>query len=260
MKVRPSFGSSGQPLPGILHGTGEPIFEVLPQNVLANLRSPRSENARLWNLIYPLSQPTLNLRALMAIPPLWGTTPFETGDDELTPYYWGYSREGELLPGLRQAVLAVDGGWPGTEMDLVLVGKSNLIVVEAKVTSRPGHCARYLSSSCPEILRSDGYCRYWSKDGVRFDSLLDFESKPDENTTSEPACSRHYQLGRTLLLANWLSECTGLTPHLWLLTPEGHWRSLRRGWLDFANRVDDSGLWRRLRVLAWERVASLPRR
>lgn len=255
-----SFRSDGQPLPGILHGSQEPIFEVLPYNVLSNLRSANSENARLWNLIYPLAQPWLSFKKLMKVEPLWGTLNPVGRDDQLRPYFWGYACDGSSLPALREAVLEVDGSWPGTEIDLCLVGKHNLVVVEAKVSSRLGRCGRFAASACPEVHLSDGACQYWAEGWVQFSPQLEFGVRPKPAMAQVPACHRHYQLGRTLLIGRQLAAMLGLTLHLWLLTPERNWRSLKSDWSDFAGRVRDPHLWRRLRAVPWEALSNLPRR
>lgn len=255
----PSYRRDGQPLPGILHGPREPIFEVLPQNVLANLRSTNSENARLWNLIYPLARPTLSFARLMQLEPLWGTFGAGASDDDLKPFFWGHAVDGAYLAALREAVVEVDGGWPGTEVDLALVGQRNLVVVEAKVTSRPGRCARYAAGSCPEIHSGDRDCRYWMESGAKFEAELELGPRPLLGQEQVPACHRHYQLARTLLIGARLAEAMGLVLHLWLLTPRRHWRGLKSGWTDFAGRVRDPEQWRRLRVLAWEDLSAMPR-
>ena len=56
-----------------------------------------------------------------------------------------------------------------------------------------------------------------------------------------------------------LAERLGLTMHLWLVTPSEAWPHLERGWLDFAGRVRDEVLWRRLRVLPWEEIQAISR-
>lgn len=249
----------GQPLPGILHGPREPIFEVLPQTVIANLRSPRSENARLWNLIYPVAQSAVDMQDLFEVNPLWGTVAPADSPDQLWPYFWGYAPDGSYLAPLRKAVLEVDGTWPGTEVDLCLVGSRNLILVEAKVTSRLGRCARYAASACPEIHRTGGECQYWAEGGVPFRVEMEFGERPVPSLEAAPVCHRHYQLGRTLLVGRSLSQDLGLDLHLWLLTPKRLWGTLKTDWADFAGRVRDPALWRRLRVVSWEELASLPR-
>lgn len=255
-----SYRKDGQPLPGILHGPGEPIFEVLPQNVLANFRSSNSENARLWNLIYPLARPTLSFGELMKLEPLWGTVAADGADDDLKPFFWGHAVDGAYLAPLREAVLEVDGAWPGTEVDLALVGERNLVLVEAKVTSRLGRCARYAAGSCPEIHSGNEVCRYWLEGGATFGAELEFGHRPAHGQEEQPLCHRHYQLARTLLIGGRLAEAMGgLTLHLWLLTPRRHWRGLKSDWTDFAGRVREPEQWRRLRALAWEDLSTMAR-
>jgi hypothetical protein len=86
----------------VISGEDEGIFLVLPESVLTNFLNPTSENALLWNVIYPLAQPTIALTDLLNIRPLWGN-PNEgnTTDDALIPYYWGYDVDGERLSAAR---------------------------------------------------------------------------------------------------------------------------------------------------------------
>jgi hypothetical protein len=242
-------------------GLEERIFDVLPQSVLANLYHAASENALLWNLIYPLAQPTLSLEALMSLRPLWGTAALQAGDDDLRPYYWGYSVDGERLPGLDEALDSVDGPGPRTEVDLFLVGASNLVLVETKHMSGPGRCSRYGSGRCPEAhVEESGAqesCRYWELPSSRFDRLLELGERPQPDGTA-PACYRHYQLARTLRLGATLAAEHALDLHLWMITPRSRWGSLQKSWLDFVERVRDDSSWRRMRVLSWEAIAGLP--
>jgi hypothetical protein len=247
----------------ILLGTDEPIFSVLPESVLANLRQPASENALLWNLVYPLAQPSISLTDLLRLHPLWGTSILhETSQDVLTPYFWGFSISGERLPLLDEALMEIDGPGPQTEVDLFLAGSRNLILIEAKHLSNLGRCSRYTRHRCPEIhLRSDEHpvvCSYWEGTASNFSLHLDFEPRPTSGETSPP-CYRHYQLARTLLLGQILGSRLGLSFHLWLIIPKGRWKGLKRAWLDFTDRVRDHDLWRRMRVLAWEDVREWPR-
>jgi len=76
----------------------EPVFGVLPETVLDNLRRPASENALLWNLIYPLARPSLSLARLLGLPPMWGTPALEREEDALQPFFWGHALSGERLP------------------------------------------------------------------------------------------------------------------------------------------------------------------
>jgi hypothetical protein len=246
----------GRPLPRILEGHAEPIFDHLPANVLANFRQPNSENALVWNLLYLLAKPTLPLRALLDIRPLWGTAGLTFADDSLTPYYWGYGLDGRAWEPLAAAVAAVDGDGPSTEVDVALAGQRNLVLVEAKNRSRLGRCSRYQSGTCPRVHPAAGSssCRYWSIADARFDQALAFEL-PEPTRT--PDCHRHYQLARTLLIGRDLADRLGVRFHMWLICPHGHWRSLERDWIDFADKVMDSDEWKRLRVLAWEDVAAL---
>jgi hypothetical protein len=124
-----------------LQGAGEPIFEALPASVLDNTRHPRSENALLWNTLYPRLWPTSRLSDLLKLPPLWGTPKLPFSDEDLRPYFWGYAVDGQHLPGLDAALDAVDGPGPSTEVDLFLVGRTQLILVEAKHTSGLGRCS-----------------------------------------------------------------------------------------------------------------------
>jgi hypothetical protein len=247
------------PLPRAIHsGESEGAFGRLPETVIANLRRPNSENARLWNTFNPRPGRPLMLRPLLAAPRLWGTAMPEAPDDRLEPYFWGYHPGGDRLEGLAQALDEVDGGGPQTEIDLVLRGAGHLVVVEAKNLSTLGRCGRHQRRACPEVHRSaerwlEG-CRYWEVEAARFETHLDFGPRPGPGTP-RPPCAVHYQLARTLLIGLALSASLGLQLHLWLLLPRARWPSLERTWLDFAGRVRDPDLWRRLRVLAWDDLA-----
>lgn len=244
--------AAGRPLPGILAGHDEPIFDALPGSVLANLRRPNSENALVWNLVYPLAQPDLSLADLLAIRPLWGTVGLTAPrDDELRPYYWGYDVMGQRLDGLEAAVAVVDGEGPNTEIDLVLVGSGTLIAVEAKRGGGFGRCSRYAARECPEIHAAASTCRYWDQPAARFAGMLELGERPAPGD-ERPPCDRHYQLARTLLVGRELARREGLDFHLWAIVPRSGWRRLERTWLDFADRVREQAQWRRLRVLAWE--------
>ncbi|KPK88484.1 MAG: hypothetical protein AMJ88_18950 [Anaerolineae bacterium SM23_ 63] len=245
----------------ILFGSDEPIFNALPERVLGNLRSPTSENALLWNLIYPLAQPKISLLNLLRKRPIWGTSSLpETGDEELIPYFWGYSIDGDRLRLLDVVLEDVDGPGLKTEVDLLLLGEQNLVVVEAKHVGGLGRCARFMNRRCPEIhLQADGHvdgCRYWEDDFAYFGSHLDFGPRPEPGEQSPP-CHHHYQLARTLLVGYSLSMRLELQLHLWLIVPRNRWRSFERSWQDFTERVRDDDLWRRLRVIAWEDVREL---
>ena len=243
----------------ILHGLEEPIFDSLPQGVIANFDRPRSENALLWNIFYPRSSPHLKWRRLAALRPEWGTTLdlAREIDEDLTPYFWGYHISGEKLEVLDQVLAEVDGPGPKTEIDLLLRGRSKLIVVEAKNTSALGRCSRYQAQRCPEIQLNEGGeydpCRYWESGAGQMNAELDFGSRPAPGDSS-PACNRHYQLARTLLVGRTLARALHLDLHIWLLLPRRSWRGFEKTWLDFARRVRDETLWRRMRVLAWEEL------
>ncbi len=248
----------------VLVGLGEPIFQVLPAGILANMAMQGSESALLWNLVYPLARPTVALHDLIAIRPLWGTA-LSADDfrDQLVPYFWGYGTQGGRLEGLDTVLEAVDGAGPRTEVDLFLRGANHLVVVEAKNFAVPGRCSRFASGRCPEIHRDESEdvwtgCRYWEVDGARFDSAVDFGERPVPGVEA-PACDQHYQLGRTLLVGAALAAKLGLSLHMWLVTPMRSWPTLERGWLDFAGRVHEESVWRRLRVLPWKGIRALSR-
>ncbi len=255
-----AVSSSGRPLPGILAGHDEPIFEALPGNVLANLRQRTSENALLWNLIYPLASPTLSLADLLGVRPLWGTAALSPGqNDALRPYFWGFDLSGTPLPELDGALKVVDGAGPSTEIDLVLLGDRNLVAVEAKRGSAFGRCSRYGRGACPEIHldSADGStCRYWREPAARFARWVDVGRRPGPGA-ARPACDRHYQLARTLTVGCELARRMDVRFHLWAIVPRPGWRRLERTWIEFADRILDADQWRRLRVLAWEDLSEL---
>jgi hypothetical protein len=259
MSSRNASSSGRSPLDSlprrILSGGEERIFSVLPPRVLENLRNQASENALLWNLIYPLARPDLSLAGFLSLRPLWGTA--WSGEDSLKPYFWGFGLDGEPLEDLQGAVKTLGGGESTIEADLVLVGAANVVVVEAKHLGNPGRCGRYARGRCPEVhvenVPPGATCRYWEVAEASFSSALDFGPRPTPQV-ERPPCSAHYQLGRTLLLAAALGARLGLAPHLWLIVPTTRWRRLEAGWLDFAERVRNPEMWRRLRVLDWEAV------
>jgi len=238
----------------------EPIFDVLPETVLVNFHTPRSENALVWNLLYLLAQPTISFRKLIKIRPLWGGVVHPEVDDALRPYFWGFDVRGKRLPGLDGVLERVDGEGPRTEVDLFLLGKANLIVIEAKHLSAPGRCSRYAAGRCPEIhsdpSASETTCRYWELPQAAFSAELDLGERPRSGQDA-PSCERHYQLARTLLVGRELSRRLDRELSIWMMIPRKHWRSLEKTWLDFTERVRDDVLWRRMRVVAWEDVDRL---
>ncbi len=245
--------------PRLLAGQGEPIFDALPERVLQNLWNPASETAVLWNLIYPLAQAGIRLEALLALRPLWGSAQERLERDSLKPYFWGFDLAGQPLPGSQRAAERVEGSGPAAEVDLYLLGRRHLVLVEAKHLSAGGSCGRYQTGRCPEIHPvGEGPCRYWEPGPAAFSTALDFGPRPTAETAAPP-CNRHYQFARLLLLGQQLADELRRTPHLWLLVPQKRWRALASDWLDFAGRVSDRDIWQRLRVIAWERIASLSR-
>jgi hypothetical protein len=235
----------------------EPVFGVLPETVLDNLRRPASENALLWNLTYPLARPSLSLAQLLGLQPLWGTPALEQEDDALHPFFWGHALTSERLPDLDRALAAVDGKGHPTQVDLFLAGAHNLVLVEAKHLSGFGRCGRFTRGRCLEInpdqSRGAAPCRYWEIEPSRFSALLDFGDRPMPGGAAPP-CATHYQLARTLLLGRWLAQQHASTLHVWAIVPRSRWPALQKTWLDFVGRIHDESLWRRCRVLAWEDV------
>jgi len=245
----------------VLHGRGEAIFTALPASVRANFLKPRSENALLWNLIYPLCQPSVDLSKLLSIRPLWGTRqPAERLQDALVPYFWGFGVDGCRLEGLEEALMRVDGPGPKTEIDLIFLGRRHLLAIETKHTGGLGVCGRYQRGRCPEAHAAQEdpseRCRYWSEPGAKFAEDLALEPRPEPDGP-RPACFRHYQMARTLKVTLALAEILDLQPWIWLILPRSRWRSLEKQWLDFSERVRDPALWRRLRVLDWEALQAL---
>ncbi len=248
----------------VISGEDERIFSVLPENVLTNFLNPTSENALLWNVMYLLAQPTISLKDLLPIKPLWGN-PNEDNktDDALTPYYWGYDVDGVRLSKLDDALLMIEGSGPKTEVDLFLLGERSLILVESKRKSGFGRCSRFTRRRCPEVQLSieDGRspCRYWELKKSRFSNHLTMELHPNPDSES-PACNRHYQLARTLIIGHELADLLGREFHLWVFAPRSHWSKIEKDWLDFTERVQDDPLWRRLRVIAWEDIQEMASR
>jgi len=250
---------SKRPLPKrILVGRDEGIFSVLPEDLILNFLSETSENALLWNTIYPLTLHGISLDRFLALRPLSGTSVDATDSDGyLTPYFWGYDVGGQRLQGLDDVLLEVDGPGPKTEVDLFLVGEHDLVLVEAKRMSSPGRCSRYANRRCPEIQSSeDQGCRYWAEDSPSFEDVLDFGPRPEPESTIPP-CAMHYQLARTLLVGLGLARRLKLRPHIWLILPRAKWKSAQVGWMDFVERIQDDATWSRMRVLAWEDVAGM---
>ncbi len=260
-----SHGNERRWLPKqVITGEDEGIFSVLPEGVLTNFLNPTSENALLWNVIYPLAQPTISLIDLLNIRPLWGNPNEENKvDDDLTPYYWGYDVDGVRLPRLDDVLPMIDGSGPKTEVDLFLPGERNLILVESKRKSGFGRCSRFSRHRCPEMHLSVGDnqspCRYWEVEKSRFTNHLTMGLRPEPDSES-PACNRHYQLARTLTTGVELADHLEREFHLWVFAPRSHWSRLQKDWLDFTERVQDDTLWRRLRVIAWEDIQEITRR
>jgi hypothetical protein len=230
----------------------------LPDRVISNFRSPASENALLWNLVYPLAQPTLSLQTLINIHPLWGSLNPGQEDDNLTPFYWGYKSTGERLQGLDAILNDIDGPGNKTEIDLFFRGSKTLVVVEAKHRANFGRCSRYLQNRCPEIHTPDHpqVCRYWEIGRQNFSDHLMFGTRPIAEDPSPP-CNRHYQLARTLVVGKALAEELKLDLYLWLIAARGYWKTLEKTWLDFVDQVRDDALWRKMRVIAWEDIRDL---
>ncbi len=248
---------SKRPLPKrILVGRDEGIFSVLPEDLILNFLSETSENALLWNTIYPLTQEGMSLDRFLALRPLYGTRVEPLNSNGcLTPYFWGYGVDGQRFPGLDDALLGVDGPGPKTEVDLFLVGEHDLVLVEAKRMSSLGRCSRYAKQRCPEIHSvEEQSCRYWAEDTPSFEDVLDFGPRPEPESTT-PSCVMHYQLARTLLVGLGLARRLKLRPHLWLILPRAGWKTAQVGWMDFVERIQDDATWRRMRVLAWEDIA-----
>lgn len=249
-------------LPGVLYGSREPLIDSLPQRVLHDLERPNSESAQLWNQIYARATPRVDMADLLALPQLWGSA-LDPVQDALEPYYWGFNLAGQRLSQLDGALVELDGEpGPMTEVDLFLLGSSELVLVEAKANGGLGRCGRYAAGRCPEIHREleaqpvEG-CRYWELDRARFDRWLDFGARPTPGSDA-PACDRHYQLARTLVLGLNLAERLERRLHLWLLVPRRRWRQLQPTWLDFADRARSPEVWRRMRVISWEALSELP--
>lgn len=283
-----------RPLRGVQSGAEEPVLRQLPQRVLHDLGRRGTESALLWNRIYARATPHIALADLLELPRLWGSS-LAPIDDHLEPYYWGFNLAGQRMDELDAASSEVDGPGASTEVDLFLLGSSELLLIEAKTNASPGRCSRYAGGRCPEIHGAPSSdagaslergsnqpaagggepatvrgrralgghetpdlepCRYWEAEQARFSHWLDFGPRPAPETAAPP-CDRHYQLGRTLLLGLRLAERLNRRMHLWLLLPERRWSQLQPTWLDFVERVRPAELWRRMRVISWEALGSL---
>lgn len=247
---------SGAPRPsGVLAGEGERIFSFLPEEVVRNMKAG-SESAAVWNAFYPFASRGLSAQAWFEVPRRWGSMLPPIEDDTLTPFFWGWNVQGEPLPGLAEAAESIAGRQDRLEVDLFLRGARTLVAIEAKVGAAPGRCGRYDGGRCPEVHGAGGACRYWEDGPQRFAEAMDFGQRPGPGEESPP-CAIHYQLARTLLLVQRLAAADHQVPYLCLLVPGRQWSSLMASWLDFAGRVRDEAMWRRLRVLAWEDLKSL---
>ncbi len=248
----------------VISGENENIFSVLPESVLTNFLNPTSENALLWNVIYPLAQPTISQIDFLNIRPLWGAPNKEKkADDALIPYYWGYDVDGKRLSRLDDVLLMIDGSGPKTEVDLYFLGERNLILVESKRKSGFGRCSRFTKRRCPEMHLAVGDdwspCRYWEVEKSRFTNHLAMGPRP-KSDSEPPTCNRHYQLARTLTIGRELADLLEREFHLWVFAPRSYWSKLEKDWLDFAECVQDDSLWRRLRVIAWEDIQKIAAR
>lgn len=279
--------AAGRKLSGVLYGSQEPVLQALPQRVLHDLGRHGSESAALWNQVYARATPHIALAELLALPRLWGSE-LDPIEDWLVPYYWGFNLQGERLRWLDEALAEVDGPGPSTEVDLFLLGGTELVLIEAKTNAEPGRCGRYAAGRCPEIHRpgepdpagqpptrssseelvgwaeepdawagEGATCRYWELEQARFSRWLEFGARPSPGSPARP-CDRHYQLGRTLLLGQALAERLGRRLHLWILLPQRRWPRLQPAWQDFAERVKPPDLWRRVRAISWEALGALP--
>lgn len=248
-----------RPLPKrILVGRDEGIFKVLPEDLITNFLSEGSENALLWNTIYPLTQHGISLNRFLELRPLSGPQAELTSSNaHLIPYFWGYGLDGQRLQRLDETLIEVDGPGPKTEVDLILVGEHDLVLVEAKRMSALGRCSRYGKKHCPEIFDVDDQsCRYWTEGSPSFSDVLDFGSRPELETPTPP-CATHYQLARTLLVGLGLARRLTLRPHVWLILPRAKWSASQVAWMDFVERIQDDNLWKCTRALAWEDVRNL---
>jgi hypothetical protein len=103
------------------------------------------------------------------------------------------------------------------------------------------------------MLASEQTCRYWEEKQSKFVNAIRIDSRPQAGTDT-PLCSRHYQLSRTLLLGMRMAAKHERIFSLWALVSRKNWRSLELDWLDFSDRVRDSSVWRRMRVLSWDSI------
>lgn len=142
--------TSTRKLGGVHAGSAEPIFGHLPQRILHDLGRRGSESSLLWNRIYARATPRVSIGALLALPQLWGPR-LPALDDSLEPYYWGFNLEGRRLAKLDESLAELDGPGRATEVDLYLLGSTELVLVEAKANAEPGRCGRYAAGRCPEI-------------------------------------------------------------------------------------------------------------
>ena len=229
----------------------ERIFRVLPEGVKSNFHHPHSENALLWNTLYPRSTPGISGEWLDSLQRLWGGKLGSLGSHQ--PFFWGFSIEGDRLPYLDQALEDLDGAGPKTEVDLWLMSETLLVAVEVKHGSGFGRCSRYQSERCPEIHSplDEVDCRYWEQGQLLFSTAVNFGERPSQGSPSPP-CNRHYQLGRMFLLGQRIAELSARNLALMAVVPQRGWSRVERHWIDFMERVRDDGVWRRSVVLSWE--------
>ena len=236
-------------------GREEPIFTVLPEDLINNFLHVESENALLWNIIYPLTEQGIRMGTFWSFQPLAGSLLENLNRTQvLEPYFWGYDLQGERLPRLDEVLEAVDGPGPKTEVDLYLLGEEDLVLVEAKRAGLPGRCTRYGNHACPEIKLMDTHpCTYWEGSEQTFSDVFLFGPRPEPGVV-KPPCADHYQLARTVLVGLALAKRLEVQLHIWLVLPRKRWRSIQPIWADFTERIVDDELWRRMRVLAWEDI------
>lgn len=237
----------------------EPFF---PKRTKKKLQSAHGEDVRTWNTIYGRWALRSRLADLGLVQSLDGAPP-ATISGAIAPYFWGFHPGGGRLGGLDETLAAMenyrDGRGEGqkTEFDVLLVGREDLVCIEAKNEAEFGRCSRYDGKECPELHltgRKRDYCQYWHADRpASIPDLLTFGDRPTAAPdAAEPLCARHYQLMRNLVVGQALADRLCLRLHAWAVIQAGSWNHCGGRWSEFKASVRNLELHARLRIVTWE--------